>query len=65
MSLQITPKPSRQYPQEQRLADALSALLRRIEVGEEFPDACWRVAARHNVKYEHLQSAYDDHHATE
>ncbi len=45
----------------ERLEIALQALLRRIEVGEEFPDACWAVAARQNVSYEALQAAYDTH----
>lgn len=52
------------YTQEQRLADALASLLRRIEAGEEFPDACWAVASRQNVSYEALQAAYDEHQAT-
>ena len=47
-----------------RLESALQSLLRRIEVGEEFPDACWAVASRQNVPYEALQQAYDDHNAT-
>lgn len=44
----------------QRLANALTNLQRRIEAGEEFPDACWRVASRENVSYEALQAAYDE-----
>lgn len=51
------------YTQADRLADALAHLLRCIEVGEEFPDACWRAASRHNVPYEALQAAYDEAHA--
>lgn len=39
---------------------ALDSLLRRIEAGEEFPDACWAVASRQNVPYEALQAAYDE-----
>lgn len=46
---------------EEMLATALESLLRRIEVGEEFPDACWAVASRLNVPYESLADAYDDH----
>jgi len=46
-----------------RLESALANLLRRIEAGEEFPDACWRSASSFNVPYEALQSAYDEAHA--
>lgn len=44
---------------ESRLEAALSNLVRRIEAGEEFPDACWRESMRSNVPYEALQNAYD------
>lgn len=45
---------------EQRLKNALVSLTRRIEAGEEFPDACWAVSSRENVPYERLQAAYDE-----
>jgi hypothetical protein len=42
-----------------RLARALDNLTRRIEAGEEFPDACFAAASRGNVPYEALTAAYD------
>lgn len=42
-----------------RLARALDNLTRRIQNGEEFPDACWASASRYNVRYEALQAEYD------
>lgn len=56
----IVPKPSGEVLDEQRLKNALSNLNRRIEAGEEFPDACWRVSSAENVPYEKLQAAYDE-----
>ena len=52
----------RRATDQERLEAAVQSLLRRIEVGEEFPDACWAVASRQNVSYEALQQAYDEHH---
>jgi hypothetical protein len=50
------------YTPAQRLETALANLTRRIEAGEEFPDACWRASCAHNVSYEALQDAYDNQH---
>lgn len=47
------------YTNTKRIEDALHSLTRRIEAGEEFPDACWAVACRQSVPYEALQAAYD------
>jgi hypothetical protein len=41
------------------LAKALGCLLRRINNGEEFPDACFSVCWSHKVKYDDLAAAYD------
>lgn len=43
-----------------RLEAALSNLTRRIEAGEEFPDACWAAACNYMVPYEALADAYDE-----
>lgn len=56
----IVPKPAGKALDEQRLKNALANLNRRIEAGEEFPDACWAASVRENVPYEKLQAAYDE-----
>lgn len=43
------------------MENALKNLLRRIEAGEEYPDASWTVSCRENVSYEALQEAYDEY----
>ena len=45
---------------EHRLANALNNLNRRIEAGEEYPDAIWAVSCQENVPYEKLQQMYDE-----
>lgn len=42
-----------------KIADALTSLRRRINEGQEFPDACFTVSVTHNVHYKTLQDAYD------
>lgn len=56
----VPTKTSGEVLDEQRLKNGLSNLNRRIEAGEEFPDACWAVSSRENVPYERLQAAYDE-----
>ncbi|SEJ85497.1 hypothetical protein [Achromobacter sp. NFACC18-2] len=55
----MTRRTAGQRLDESRLEAALSNLARRIEAGEEFPDACWLESTRSNVPYEALQNAYD------
>lgn len=55
----MTRRTAGQRLDESRLESALSNLIRRIEAGEEFPDACWGESMRSNVPYELLQDAYD------
>lgn len=52
-------KPSKNPEQ---IAQALAALLLRIEAEQEFPDAAWAVASAHGVDYRALSDAYDAHH---
>jgi hypothetical protein len=42
------------------LHEALAALIRRLDAGEEFPDATYRVAATFEVSQDDLVAAYDD-----
>ena len=44
------------------VAAALEALQRRIEAGEEYPDAQWRVVCEYRVCPQALQDAYDNEH---
>lgn len=44
-----------------RVEDALPDLLRMVADGCEFPDAASRVATRHNIDYDLLRAAYDEH----
>ena len=46
------------------IEQALAALLRRIEAGEEFPDAVWAVTRSCCVDHQALVDAYDAHEAT-
>ncbi len=46
----------------QQIAQALAALLLRIEAEQEFPDAAWAVSRAHGVDYQALSDAYDHHH---
>ena len=45
---------------KERLASALSNLNRRIEAGEDFPDAAWAATCSFNVTYESLDEDYDN-----
>lgn len=56
---QTMKKPSKNPEQ---IAQALAALLLRIEAEQEFPDAAWAVSRAHGVDYQALSDAYDAHH---
>lgn len=43
-----------------QISDALRELQYAVERGEEFPDACARVALRWKVDHDILRVAYDD-----
>lgn len=47
------------------LGSALNLMNAIIEAGGEFPDACFKAAARYDCDYELLADAYDDQHADE
>lgn len=40
--------------------NGLKTLARELEIGTEFPDACWRASSRNNTPYEALQEEYDE-----
>ena len=44
-----------------RLDAALKDLLKRIDHGQEFPDACFASACKFLVPYSALVDAYDNH----
>ncbi len=46
--------------ERQAMENALADLQRRIRLGEEFPDAVWRVCQHHAVRSTFLESAYDE-----
>ena len=43
-----------------KVAAALADLQRRVERGQEFPDAQWSAASQHNVDHQTLADAYDE-----